>query len=37
MPDNSYKFLYWDEPDGDELQNNINKPKSFSDSLEDDE
>jgi hypothetical protein len=36
MSDNSYRFLYWDEPDSDE--GDISKSKNtFSDSLEDDE
>jgi hypothetical protein len=37
MSDNSYKFLYWDEPDSDESESKNNPPKTFSDSLEDDE
>ena len=37
MSDHSYKFLYWNEPDSDESETKINLPKTFSDSLEDDE
>ena len=34
MSDNSYRFLYWDEPDSDD--GTINKStNTFSDSLED--
>lgn len=36
MSDNSYKFIYWDEPDSDDSTPKI-KPKTFSDSTEDDE
>ena len=36
MSDNSYRFLYWDEPDSDEGENSKSK-NTFSESLEDEE
>ena len=37
MSDNSYKFIYWDDPDTDSPETHNNKPKTFSESLEDEE
>jgi hypothetical protein len=40
MSDNSYRFIYWDELDGETSETTKNKnyqPKTFSDSLEDED